>query len=503
LESENDQLRKELEESMKRLQQEQARAARLEASAHEQMRMFQLEQAQRMQAQALQARQAAEAAANRHKTKNAGGAVAAPSTAAAGDGTKTAAATLSPEMAAEYQRMVQLLREKDEELRIAQARLHADEIKWVQKMRDTEEMARQAQMDIKVEHYKLALTVKELEDADGQNGLRLAQYKARFAVQDERIEDLEQQLDSLYAAFTLLKDEFDSENCRHAAMLNNLNDADAEIARQADRLEKQKSQRGGFNGNTPSIIGRGVNSRGSNDASVQSVPHVISTTSATGTPSTVPLTPVTPPTPSTRYDAINQSGASIRGFETPVSAYASAEAYEPTPERTPSTWQLLFPEEHDKSNRSIQTVHPRVGDRLISGPLIIESKSMMRKWKTKHSKIYLRGDHYQWEIGDKRSFPLLFGISKVEFHPNYPLSFVVHLNPFDSMAPVVRAAAANERDYHRWMAALTNATMVESTKGDLSLQKRLLPSLLPRDEIRWNHFLLHSGEGGVAGHLLP
>merc|ERR1712183_399885 len=94
--------------------------------------------------------------------------------------------------------------------------------------------------NMKVENDKLALTVKELEDADCQSGLRLAPFKARFAVQDERIIDMGQQLDSLYTAFTLLKEEFDSENDRYAGMLSNLNDADAEIARQTNNMEKEK-----------------------------------------------------------------------------------------------------------------------------------------------------------------------------------------------------------------------------------------------------------------------
>lgn len=374
--------------------------------------------------------------------------------------------------------MVQLLKDKDEELRLAQARARAQEIEWVQRMHDVEEKARQAQMDIKVEHDKLALTVKELEDADGQSGLRLAQYKARFTVQDERIKDLEQQMDSLYTAFTLLKEEFDSDNVVRAAMLNNLTDADAEIARQAHKMEKQRSQNGGLDAtpSSPSFAGRGMSRGTSAGSSHQLMPDVI----ASNTPSTAwATTPGSPSTPSRNqsrtnsgrgfetpgYDTTYQSGdSSGQGLETPISAYGTAEpygnveAYHPSPERTPSTWQLLFPPDHDTSGSSIPSVRPHMVDRLISGPLIVESRSMIRKWKTKPSRIYLRGDHYQWEIGDKRSFPLQFGISKVEFHPNYPLSFIVHLNPYDSMAPVIRAAVSTERDYHRWMAALTKAT---------------------------------------------
>ena len=51
----------------------------------------------------------------------------------------------------------------------------------------TDIRAQKIQMNMKVEMDKLALTVKELEDADNQSALRLAQFKARFSVQDERI----------------------------------------------------------------------------------------------------------------------------------------------------------------------------------------------------------------------------------------------------------------------------------------------------------------------------
>jgi hypothetical protein len=57
-----------------------------------------------------------------------------------------------------------------------------------------------------------------------------------------------------------------------------------------------------------------------------------------------------------------------------------------------------------------------------------------------------------------KSYTLGYGISKVEFNPNYPLSFTVYTNPFDEMAPVVHAAASTEEDYHRWMSALTQVT---------------------------------------------
>merc|ERR1719428_1358839 len=145
-------------------------------------------------------------------------------------------------MAAEYEKMVQLLKKKDKELRKARDKLRAEELRRAEAIKEVKDAARQAEIDMKVEADKMALTVKELEDADGQNGLRLAQFKARFAVQDERIVDMGQQLDSLYTAFDILKEDFDSEDERREAMSRNLKNADAEIARQNALNAGKKSE---------------------------------------------------------------------------------------------------------------------------------------------------------------------------------------------------------------------------------------------------------------------
>jgi len=91
--------------------------------------------------------------------------------------------------------------------------------------------------------------------------------------------------------------------------------------------------------------------------------------------------------------------------------------------------------------------------------LIVKSKSMVRKWKAKNSKLYLNGDHFQLDMGEKgKSFALQFGISTVDYSPNHPLSFVIKLDPSDPGSPVIQAAASSESDYKLWMTALTTAT---------------------------------------------
>jgi len=168
-------------------------------------------------------------------------------------------------------------------------------------------------------------------------------------------------------------------------------------------------------------------------------------------------------TPSTTANKTSYSNYSLDFNDTAPTTYATAKAYHPTPEKTPSTWDILRNRDDTR-----QFGYDYQEGQLICGSLIVESNGMLRKWKTRPSRIYLRGEGYQWDIGDKRSFPLRFGISKVEFHPNYPLSFAVSLDPTSPNAPTIRAATANEHEYHRWMTALYKATTGEEYHGGKS-----------------------------------
>jgi len=468
-ESENGQLKKALEDMIHRFQSETSRAAQAETNYQRQIHELQERQSKKMQ-------EVAERSCN----------------VSSSDGTQTQnngapSGMVSSEMAAEYQRMVKMLKLKDEELRNTKAKFHADEIRRAEALKDAEERARKVQMDMKVEADKLALTVKELEDADGQNGLRLAQFKARFAVQDERLIDMGQQLDSLYTAFDLLKEEFDSENKRHAAMLSNLNDADAEIARQTGKKEeeKNKSRRKSGHGFPPTPP-HGYSSH-STVSSASLIPDYINTPTATQRRTIAPVSPATPvtATPVTNRELLSGTPYATNTTHSPYSSsnsqflstndgihgdyndtptsYATARAVHQSTERTPNTWELLRNNDHHNQHRTEQQY--QLEDELICGYLIVESNNMLRKWKTKPCRIYMRGEGYQWQIGDKKSFPLKFGISKVEYHPNHPLSFAVSLDPTSLNAPTIRAAAVNEPDYHRWMAALYKATTGEDYQG--------------------------------------
>jgi hypothetical protein len=109
--------------------------------------------------------------------------------------------------------------------------------------------------------------------------------------------------------------------------------------------------------------------------------------------------------------------------------------------------QAVAKNHDDDGNQEVPLKQPSL-ELGISGQLLVKSKGVVRKWKTKPSRLFLCGDHYQWDLGDK-SFDFEFGISKVEFNPNHPLSFVVLTNPSIGSAPSIQAGAASEEEYLR------------------------------------------------------
>jgi len=396
LESENEQHKSDLNEFNDRLKKEGSRASELEAKYQEELQKLNEERARLLQQGVGSINQS------------------------------DSLSSVSPEMAADYERLLQSMKEKDESLRLAKDELKAEQAKSLQRKKDLNQQVHQTQVDNKVDHEQMLLLIKQLQDADSQNELRLAQYKSRFAMQDERITDMGQQLESLYAAFGLIKEEQDAENVERTALRSSLEEADAHFANQVNHKQKKKLQGSVQQRNSPARnSGLRVNTAPSTPSS-----H------ASGTDE------YTPPT-----------ARAIGSPHIPASAERSSAA------RTPTTWQLIFPKEQQRLNsQTFYSEQPNQNGLLISGALIVKSKSMVRKWKAKSSKLYLRGDHYQWDLGEAKSFALQFGISKVEFNPNHLLSFVVYTNPSDPESPVVQAATSCEKDYNLWMSALTKAT---------------------------------------------
>lgn len=462
LEAERDQHKKDAQDYLERLNQATTKANQLESSFQDKLQQHQLEQARKMQELAKMAKQAAD-------SKNAADASAdgrARGIDVDTDGKPSSSSNLmsstgeqgsagaAGKSSAEYELLEMLLKQKTDELRATEERFRDEQEKWIQQLRDKDAEIRAAQTKAQVEYGKMNLTIKELQDNDSQSDLRLAQFKARFTVQDERIGDMEQQLSSLYTAFGIIKEDQDVEDMKRTALQINLKEADEEMARQVDQVEN-KSQRNLLK-STPTShqVAPGTpidpwdttpqTSRRSFSREDDDIPRTIATQMNMATPASAMET--TPATTAPPYATPSPS----------VTAEPyTPNSYTPSSQRTPGTWQLLFPE---PGATNTQASTGLAGDGLvIKGVLIVKSKSMMRKWKSKFCKLYHRRNHYQWDMEGK-SFTLGCGISKVEFNPNHPLSFIVYCNPFDDMAPVIHAAASNENDYNHWMQALTKVT---------------------------------------------
>ena len=101
--------------------------------------------------------------------------------------------------------------------------------------------ALQADADLHDVKEKMALLDQQHESEQEQSRLRLAQFKARFVVQDERIYDLEQQLSSLYVAFDMLNEESNQDDEQRSFLLSSLHEADAQVARQVHQLNEDQS----------------------------------------------------------------------------------------------------------------------------------------------------------------------------------------------------------------------------------------------------------------------
>lgn len=385
LESQRDLYERDAKECSDRRKSEVARASKIEAELQDRLRVLQ-------QAYALKMREGVLAMGQKG----------------------SASSSASSQMAADYQRLLQSMKEKDEALCRARYDLQVEHEKTSQLMRDRDNRARKTWVDSEVARENALLLIKQLQDADSQNELRLAQYKTRFAVQDERIRDMAQQLESLYAAFGLLKEEHDSENAMRDNLRHCLNEANAEVARHVDTMQEKNLQKEMFAGKEKAMMASPRSQDGQRS----------------GTPVTEPSTPT--------------AGSPLR-------------AYKPS-DPTLTTWSLLLPNEPKPRIQTWYSGEPNREGVLITGTLIVNTRSMVRKWKVRTSRLYLYGNNYQWDLGGAKSFTLPFGIAKVECNPNYPCSFIVYTDPFDAGSQIIEAAASSREDYNHWMSALTKAT---------------------------------------------
>ena len=306
--------------------------------------------------------------------------------------------------------------------------------KHKEEMKRLSDEIKQIKIQRQVERDNLLLLKQQLEGAEEKHKLRSEQFKARFTVQQERINDLEQQLLSLYTAFELLRDERAKEEESRKALRKSLKQADAEVARQVEAGEQAQQSRTRRSSSHGSGLLASPRGSGYGD-------HTMSSSSTSTPPDTI---------------LISSPVASPRAQSSRTLNMDRSEPYSSIP---------LSPTFPDTLSSSQDTV--------MQGVLLVRSK-MMRNWKKKHAVLKAVFAQYRWDFvgdvdGKGKMYGIQVGVSKVQKYLKYPLGFAVYMNPYDSTAPVVYAAATNVNDYHRWMAALTKACTGEDTYDHLAL----------------------------------
>jgi hypothetical protein len=102
----------------------------------------------------------------------------------------------------------------------------------------------------------------------------------------------------------------------------------------------------------------------------------------------------------------------------------------------------------------------------MAGPVLLKTNDILRRWKKRHASLHALLSHFELVISSTddsstksdKAHKLHVGVSTLHRYATQRFAFIVRVDPYDSNAPTIYAAATNEQDYHRWMSALTLAT---------------------------------------------
>ena len=278
------------------------------------------------------------------------------------------------------------------------------------------------ELQLTLEQEKVDGLERQLHARTHESDLRNEQFKCRFQVQNERIADLEQQQQSLYAAFELLQQEVRAQDSEHTKLKSSLDDADTEVARQLRNSEKKQRTDRRSSGSQRPTSPNSPSQRNLMDSSAQSM--------ILDTVPTATATPVSSP-------------------------YAS------------------LPNNNDESTRSLQIPEQTRQQQGIDHPMqmygYLWKLDKIKGWKRRFFVLYGEGGIYNMTYSDgpkervKGTIDCItMGVSTVaETNKSIkkPFSFVLHVDPLQHGAPVLYAAAMTADDFRKWMTALKAVTI--------------------------------------------
>ena len=276
------------------------------------------------------------------------------------------------------------------------------------------------ELQLILEQQKVDSLERQLDARNRESELRNEQFNCRFKVQNERIADLEQQQQSLYAAFELLQQEVKAQDSEQNKLKSSLNNADGEVAKQL--RESEKKQRKGSRRHSGSDQRMTRSQRNLMDTSAQSM------NLDTGMP-TVTATPVSSP-----FASLPSNDESVSSLQVP-----------------------------DQVRQQLGIDHPM----QMYGYLLKLDK--IKGWKRRFFVLYGEGGIYKMTYSDgprqrvKGTIDCItMGVSTVaETNKSIkkPYSFVLHVDPSQPNAPVLYAAAVSAEDFRKWMTAFKNVTI--------------------------------------------
>ena len=347
-----------------------------------------------------------------------------------------------------------------------------------------EEAARVEQL---VETAQLGILQQQWAETEKSYKLKQAQLKARNFVLEERLEDVEQQLSSLYTAYYIASQDLEKEQEARLALETNLSAADEQVAQYLDKRSSTLEQQPRNNGN----------------ASNRS-------TSSASTPSS--STPFRPPLDDSLYESQRLILSQATGeASSSWSDNHQQEVYSPA--RSSMASSISSPRRPLHTSASFPSV--RDEECALEGILLFRSHGLRRKlWKEKHTALYLSSSFFTLVLSNPtdRSNPKTYitanGTAELQMYEKQPYAFTLLVSPGEPFATVLYLAAKTERVFTEGMNALkivsSHPNLESSTSRGLTLSERhnnhyeLSSSTSTSDEIRHNQGNMSAEEQEAA-----
>ncbi|GKY98568.1 hypothetical protein MPSEU_000813600 [Mayamaea pseudoterrestris] len=279
--------------------------------------------------------------------------------------------------------------------------------------RSTEDQTATATVEEQVEQGQLVIVQKQLAESEKNYKLKQEQLKARNFVLEEHVQDLEQQLSSLYMAFNITSQDLEQEQQARRALELNLHAADERVAQYLDTTTKSENAK--KVSKSHSVAQAGDDESSERFGPAQHSPQRLPTPQRHGTSQRQLVSPPLTSSPS------------------PVPRLEQPGDFSPT-----------------QSTREL----------LLEGNLLLRTTGMRRTWKEKHAALYLSSTQFYLVLSNPgerwnaKTFKAATGSAELQTYRKQPFAFTLLIAPGDNSAVVLYLGATSETDFTNWMNAL-------------------------------------------------